>query len=470
MVNFYKTKYRNMMIFLPKIDFWKVLFVALIAFSLSNAAQAQNALSFDGVNDMVPSSTLINIEGSQERTVEAWIQTTDSGAQHIVGWGVLVTGERFDLRLQDSYLRLESENGPIIGLNTILNDGEWHHVAVVVPPGVNTIGGVLMYVDGVLEPHTDHFRVLETVNTPITIGSNPLYPDREFNGKIDEVRIWNIARSEEDINQYMNTNLCDTTGLAARYSFNEGVPGGDNTAITTTVDQVSGIGSDLVNFAMNDSVSNFVDGVLFEALSVTDFQTSCEPYTWINGVTYDSSIDTVTFFIQASSLATCDSLITLNLTVVNADVTTNDPMISADFPGASYQWLDCDNNLEPIPGATNQTFSASENGNYAVQVTFEDCTLTSDCVNIVAVSTKDADIFEATSIYPNPNHGEVNIKLGSLEKVDISIVDITGKSVFEAQNIRTKNYKFNLDAPAGMYLIELKSEGQYRNFRLVVQK
>lgn len=454
---------------LPKNTCLKTLFIAAVIFCLSIEVQAQNALGFDGVDDVVSSSTLIDIEGVEERTVEAWIQTTDSGAQHIVGWGQLETGKRFDLRLQDSFLRLESEDGPIIALNTNLNDGEWHHVAVVVPVGAIIINDVLMYVDGVLKPHTYHFRLLETVNSPITIGSNSLYPDREFNGKIDEVRIWNIARTEEEINQYMGADLCDISDLAARYSFNEGIAEGDNVAITTALDQISGEGSDLVNFAMNGPISNFVDGVIFQGVPVTDFQTSCGPYTWIDGVTYDSSNDTATFLIEGGSPNTCDSLITLNLTVVNADVTTTDPTITANFSGASYQWLDCDNNFAEILNETEQAFTPTENGNYAVQVTFEGCTLTSDCVNIIAVSVEEFDIFETTTIFPNPNYGEVNIKLGDLENVDISIVDITGKSVFEAKNIRTKNYKFNLDAPAGMYLIELQSEGAYRNFRLVVQ-
>lgn len=458
------------MIFLPKIDFRKVLFIAALAFSYSAQAQAQTALYFDGINDAVPGTGAINIDGADQRTVEAWIQTSDTGAQHIVGWGILQTGRRFDLRLQDSLLRLETENGFIVGLNTALNDGEWHHVAVVVPVGATIVSDILMYVDGVSEPHTEHPQAIETINSSISIGSNALIPGREFNGIIDEVRIWNVARSQDEINQYMNNELCDITGLSARYSFDEGIAYEDNTGITTTLNEISGLGASLSTFALTDTISNFVDGRAFQGVTGTDVQTSCGPFTWIDGVTYDTSNDTATFVIEGGAQNMCDSVVTLNLTVVNADVTTTDPTITADFGGATYQWLDCDEQFAEIFNETEQAFTATENGNYAVRVTFEDCVLTSDCVNIVAVSVENLDIFENTSIYPNPNLGEVNISLGSLEKVDISIVDITGKTVFEAENVRTKNYKINLDVPSGMYLVELQSEGEYRNFRLVVQK
>ena len=44
-----------------------------------------------------------------------------------------------------------------------------------------------------------------------------------FNGIIDEVRIWNIARSQNDIQEYMYKQLTGTeSGLVAYWQFNEG--------------------------------------------------------------------------------------------------------------------------------------------------------------------------------------------------------------------------------------------------------
>lgn len=58
-----------------------------------------------------------------------------------------------------------------------------------------------------------------------TIGEIPLFPkvpSEAFIGYINEVRIWNVARTQADIRKYMNTSLPATTtqtGLQAYYSF-----------------------------------------------------------------------------------------------------------------------------------------------------------------------------------------------------------------------------------------------------------
>ena len=60
-------------------------------------------------------------------------------------------------------------------------------------------------------------------------------------------------------------------------------------------------------------------------------------------------------------------------------ITNSSPILSANQIGASYQWLDCDDNYAPIVGDTNQDFTATANGNFAVIVSGYGCTDTSDC-------------------------------------------------------------------------------------------
>ena len=60
------------------------------------------------------------------------------------------------------------------------------------------------------------------------IGESPGFPGRVFNGKIDEVRIWNIARSQSQIQNTMNTILTSEyysspdSGLAGYWRLDEG--------------------------------------------------------------------------------------------------------------------------------------------------------------------------------------------------------------------------------------------------------
>jgi gliding motility-associated-like protein len=67
---------------------------------------------------------------------------------------------------------------------------------------------------------------------------------------------------------------------------------------------------------LNLSVNSFVP--------FTDVQNACESFTWINGTTYTNTTSTPQFVISGGSSAGCDSVITLNLTInQNAQGQTN---------------------------------------------------------------------------------------------------------------------------------------------------
>ena len=73
-----------------------------------------------------------------------------------------------------------------------------------------------------------------------------------FGGEMDEVRIWEGARSQAEIMTYMNCELSGTeSNLVAYYNLNQGVAGGNNAGEDTAIDQSSN-GNDgaLLNFAL----------------------------------------------------------------------------------------------------------------------------------------------------------------------------------------------------------------------------
>jgi len=94
----------------------------------------------------------------------------------------------------------------------------------------------------------------------------------------------------------------------------------------------------------------------------------------------------------------------------------------------SYQWL-----LEgvAIDGAINQTFTATQNGNYTVVITdVNGCKGTSSVFNISNLSLNDNSINRKINIYPNPTTGIISISNEDNETIDkIEIVDILGKTV-----------------------------------------
>jgi hypothetical protein len=53
-----------------------------------------------------------------------------------------------------------------------------------------------------------------------------------FDGKIDEVRIWNVARTGAQILANYNTEITSGTGLVGRWGFNEGCGGTANNSVS----------------------------------------------------------------------------------------------------------------------------------------------------------------------------------------------------------------------------------------------
>lgn len=175
-----------------------------------------------------------------------------------------------------------------------------------------------------------------------------------------------------------------------------------------------------------------------------------------------------TIFLEASN--GCDSILTVNLFFLTVDnsVTINEPSITATAEG-TYQWIDCDNNNEPLPGETNQTFIATRTGNYAVQITQNNCTVTSNCNTVTVVNTENTYLNQQVNLFPNPTSGRVQMTFGDLEVEMIKLRDITGKVLLEVINPNAALQELNIPGPAGVYLLEVQTPDASGQFRLIKQ-
>jgi PKD repeat protein/photosystem II stability/assembly factor-like uncharacterized protein len=151
------------------------------------------------------------ISGSNSRTLMSWINsTTPSGP--IINYGTSGTGTRFTFRIDNGLLRVEIAGSSIIA-STKINDGKWHHVAIVLKDqGLNTtLKDISFYVDGKLDiPST--IPTATAVNTGIgadvAVGSFAF--GTPYNGLIDDIRIYSKAMTSEDINQIINSSLTNS--------------------------------------------------------------------------------------------------------------------------------------------------------------------------------------------------------------------------------------------------------------------
>jgi len=105
-----------------------------------------------------------------------------------------------------------------------ISNDQWYHVAMVYS------GGILeMYLNGISQGTA--MGTIVTNDLDLYIGGSQQYGDY-WTGYIDETRIWNIARTDTEIQENFHTEIDPQSGdLLAYYDFNRGIPEGDNTAI-----------------------------------------------------------------------------------------------------------------------------------------------------------------------------------------------------------------------------------------------
>ncbi len=201
----------------------------------------------------------------------------------------------------------------------------------------------------------------------------------------------------------------------------------------------------------------------------TDTHTACGSFTWIDGNTYTTSNNSATHTLT-NSLG-CDSVVTLNLTINTTDVSTSidGTTISANNLNSTYQWIDCNNNHQPITGETKQSFSASTNGNYAVQITEDNCTDTSSCVNITVLETADKNKTNDIVIYPNPVYSKLTIEFSNMTSSGtVSLFDASGKLVMRDEFKNQKTLFLNMEnLSQGEYSVQITTNKENSISRVI---
>ena len=242
------------------------------------------SLQFDGVNDYVNLGIPTWANETQFRntmTVECWFKTTNTSPQpqefptlvaRNIGGGQS-NSSQFALFMVGTFD--QANNGAVgfgvtsgssnIGLYVIssplkYNDGKWHHVA-----GTYTSSGgtASLYVDGVLVKTESNANIGATSAThytsiPIMIGCDAGQLvgnlNRNFQGSISDVRIWNVLRTPEQISDnYRRRLIGNEDRLMGYWPLNQGY-GSGWTVYTSVIDKtVTRQFGTLTNFASPSS-------------------------------------------------------------------------------------------------------------------------------------------------------------------------------------------------------------------------
>jgi hypothetical protein len=229
-----------------------------------------NALNFDGINDKVTLNSNL-LPATTELTYELWMKPNATS-------GVLLAHESWNtgyihFQFHGSKIGFDVNGGNDNIFNYVFSSNTWYHIAAVYSSTAHTLK---FYVNGVLQSTVVNNSFPSVVgNVPITIGS--WNNDRYFSGNMDDIRIWNVARTDSQIQSAMNSELTgNESGLVAYFNFNQGTANGNNTAITSLTDNSGNNNSgSFSNMALTGTTSNFVLGVLSNNSISTSGQTVC---------------------------------------------------------------------------------------------------------------------------------------------------------------------------------------------------
>jgi hypothetical protein len=157
-----------------------------------------------------------------------------------------------------------------------------------------------------------------------------------------------------------------------------------------------------------------------------------------------------------------------SLVSVDNTLTVNSSTLTSNMENASYQWVDCSTNL-PLTSEVNQSFSPSESGSYAVEVTVGSCTELSSCVDFTSLGT---DTFKSNSIniYPNSVLSTLIVEHSLNEDLMFELFSIQGKKIL--QNVLTeKRSKLNISQfPKGTYFVRLTQNKKVFSQQIVIGK
>jgi hypothetical protein len=241
-----------------------------------------NALNFNGSNNFVEitncAGTPLSITNAL--TIEYWFKGSNNHSAvrfQPVGGDYIVAGwNGRHILSNDGGTATGIKVSPTTGASA--TDGNWHHIAMTWQQGATN--GFKSYLDGELVEQRNAANVaLPSFSTGLYLGAY-LGSSEFMNGTIDEVRVWNVVRTQTEIqnNRMGCTTLAGTSGLLLYYQFNHGTAEGSNTSIQTLPNSANsgtylGI---LRNFTKTGTSSNFIASPL-----------CTDSYTWTGAVSTD---------------------------------------------------------------------------------------------------------------------------------------------------------------------------------------
>jgi len=155
----------------------------------------------------------------------------------------------------------------------------------------------------------------------------------------------------------------------------------------------------------------------------------------------------------------------------NVDIQLLTTDVLTAVPGVGFfQWLRCDADFEPIPGATGALLHVPSSGSYAVVAINGICRDTSDCVEVVFTRTEDKNA-DDIRFYPNPVKDVLYLEgYQKQDVIDINLFNLEGKRIYSKIIHGIDKAEMDLSSfHSGVYMVEVKVKGVRRSVYRVVK-
>ncbi|HYV92718.1 MAG TPA: LamG-like jellyroll fold domain-containing protein [Chitinophagales bacterium] len=414
----------------------KEFFTLTLTFSFSVSLFAQlspTSLCFDG-SDVVTDEQFWQAHppfGTGDFTIEAWIRdeapaNNSSGeVQTIIVTGDVGLNDGFLVYVGNGQLAADAAGGYLFPAGPELRDSACHHVAIV-KSGYELRG----YVDGTSVSYgwgVDTF----TTTLPIQIGNALPFVNDAFIGLIKEVRLWNVARTQTEIQNNMNTVLSFQSALIGYWRCNEGTGFNVYNYAGNTTAQFG-------NLTYGGGSPDWSSGCPCSCVAPTNPNTTNITSTKakLNWNTNDCAVGYRIHYKQSGG------------TWMTNNVSSNIgyKTIKGLLPNTSYMWkVKTKCTAEPVvysPWSSSVSFNTT--------------------MKLEEMTEKE----EATlHIFPNPASGNVSVEIDNSSAINIVMIqDLVGRILLEKNFYKDANDKVKMDVStlqAGVYfLTTLTNEGR----------
>jgi hypothetical protein len=106
----------------------------------------------------------------------------------------------------------------IVTAENSISSETWHHLALTYD-GSN----IILYIDGIVAGSAEASGQITNDSVPLNIGKLVWQTTNfDLDGQADEISLWNIALTQQQVQDYMEADLTGETGLVGYWNFNEG--------------------------------------------------------------------------------------------------------------------------------------------------------------------------------------------------------------------------------------------------------